>query len=363
MPNPADLRWLNAGIQGVQARHQERVASLYAGRPGDDVVAIAGRFFGRSHGLAGVNEIDMLQQPEAWLADVLGDMARHGPEGADPVTFRPFVIEIDPWGVHFVDALLGARVFFHEGQVWSDELQAEPAELRLPDLTQSKLLADTIRLTHLAVAATGGQVFITTPVLSCPINIGMNLFGQRLLVAMLLAPDAAQQALRVITATLQECIRVFAAAIPDPVRRGSVAENRYAPSGFGFIDGCATQLLSAANYRDFVAELDRACLSSFPHGGMMHLCGAHAQHIPTWRTFRELRAIQINDRAAEDLELYFHGLRDDQLIYISPTATMTIERIMAITGGNRIVLQCELAAARSRQPRPTATEPQTPTRM
>ncbi len=55
-----------------------------------------------------------------------------------------------------------------------------------------------------------------------------------------------------------------------------------------------------------------------------------------------LKSVQLNDRAADDFELYWRGLRDDQLIYVGPTAAMPLERILAISGGRRLVLQCLL---------------------
>jgi hypothetical protein len=91
-------------------------------------------------------------------------------------------------------------------------------------------------------------------------------------------------------------------------------------------------------YRDFVAPLDDELLSMYPHGGMIHLCGAHTQHIPTWRAMKSLRAIQVNDRATEDLEVYFNKLRDDQVIYLNPCPAMTARRALEITGGRRLVL-------------------------
>jgi len=75
---------------------------------------------------------------------------------------------------------------------------------------------------------------------------------------------------------------------------------------------------------------------------MMHLCGTHAQHIPAFRVMKNLCSIQINDRAAEDLELYFNGLRSDQIIYVAPTPLLTLERILEITKGKRLVLQIPL---------------------
>jgi hypothetical protein len=64
--------------------------------------------------------------------------------------------------------------------------------------------------------------------------------------------------------------------------------------------------------------LDDEILSLYPGGGLIHLCGSHSQHIPTWRRMASVRAVQINDRATEDVELYLAGLREDQLLYVVP---------------------------------------------
>ena len=60
--------------------------------------------------------------------------------------------------------------------------------------------------------------------------------------------------------------------------------------------------------------------------------------VETVRTMRHLRVIQINDRAAENLQLYFDGLREDQVIYFHPVPGVTLEDAMRITGGRRLVL-------------------------
>ena len=49
----------------------------------------------------------------------------------------------------------------------------------------------------------------------------------------------------------------------------------------------------------------------FLHGGMMHLCGRHTQHIPAWNAMESLRCVQLNDAAAEELEVYWKNMRDD----------------------------------------------------
>ncbi len=341
-----DLSWLTPDIELVQAMHRARFAALYAGHSLPHVISIAGKLYGRSHGLHGSNEIDMLAQPAAWLDDVLDDMAANAPAvAADPITFRPLVIHLDPLGVHFIDALLGANVYFHEGQVWVSELPGDIADLRLPDLACSTVMQQAIRLAEMAVEVGQGRLLIGMPVLSCAINIGINVFGQRLLEALVFSPDVAHHALGVINDVIVACMRTFCEVIPAQVRRTSVATSRYAPPGYGLIDGCATHVVSKKHYGEFFAPLDEAVLSTFPYGGMIHLCGAHAQHIATWKAMGAVRSLQLNDRAVDDLERYVAGLRPDQLLYVGPTETWPVQRIMDVTQGRRLALQCVLEKA------------------
>ena len=325
------LNWITPDIEKTTAYHQERINALYSGQPLNELIAIAGRMFGRNHGLAGINDIDMLKQPDEWLDDVLKDMAKYAHESADMITFKPLTIEIDPLGVHYIDALFGANVYIHSQQTWSDQLDIDLDDLQMPDLSNKQVFQESLELTRKAVEVTQGKIFLTTPVLSCAINIGINLFGERLLVALALQPESAKRALRIINDTIISCTKAFFEIIPDNIRRNSVACNRFAPNGFGQIDGCATQLVSAKQYSEFFAELDDEILGVSANGGMMHLCGTHAQHILAFRNMKNLRSIQINDRAAEDLVLYFNGLRDDQIIYVAPTNLLSLKRILKIT--------------------------------
>ena len=336
---PPPLDWLTPEIEEAQADHRARVAALYAD-PTTGPLYIAGPTCGRWHGLWGTNQIDMLQQPDAWLADLLADLAAHAEEFADRRTFRPLFMEVDPLGVHYVDALFGAHVYIYEEQTWSDELPGDVADLAPPDLARSPIFLQSLELARKAVALSQGRILITTPVLSCPINIAINLFGQRFLETLIERPAVARRALRIITDVIAACTRAFMEVIPAPIRRNSVAGSRYAPPGFGQIDGCATQLVSGAQYREFFAPLDAELLALNPHGGMIHLCGEHGQHIAIWRQMAALRSVQLNDRATEDVELYFCGLRSDQILYVAPTAATPAERILDLTRGQRLVLQC-----------------------
>lgn len=326
----------------VQARHRERVAALYAGGGQGLLVAIRGRFYGAAHGLAGTNSPDMLRRPEAWVADVLADLAASEQELADPDTFRPAAIEMDALGTHFIDALLGARVMLRGGQYWTEPLAAPPDRLRPPEPSRSRPLQAILRLARVATDASRGRgLLVGLPVLSCPINVAINTYGQEFLLWLLDEPGRARRVLRVVTDTILLAARELMAAVPEDLRRTSVVCDRYAPPGYGLIDGCATQLVSASHYRDFIAPLDEETLRAYPRGGMIHLCGASAQHVPAWRAMAALRSVQLNDRAADDAEAYLAGLRRDQVLYFAPTRNMPARRFLALAGDRPVVLQAD----------------------
>jgi len=153
-----------------------------------------------------------------------------------------------------------------------------------------------------------------------------------------------KQDLRVITDTILTLTGWSLDTLPPDRYQPICVNGRFQPPGWGQICGCTTQLVSAEQYRDFIGPLDAEVLGCYPKkSGLIHLCGAHAQHIPLWREMKEVHAVQLNDRAAEDFELYFRNLREDQVIYLNPTATMTVAKALAISGGRRVVLIAEPA--------------------
>ena len=176
------------------------------------------------------------------------------------------------------------------------------------------------------------------PTISSALNVGINLYGQELLVAMYSHPRGVHRDLAVINGLLCALHAWYLRHLPPSQLQPVVAAFRTQPPGFGQLCGCSTQLLSEETYREFIAPLDDRLLSVYPHGGMIHLCGAHTQHLPTWRDMRSLRAVQLNDHAVDDLELYFKGLREDQIIYANAYEGMPVERIVEVTGGQRVVV-------------------------
>jgi hypothetical protein len=83
---------------------------------------------------------------------------------------------------------------------------------------------------------------------------------------------------------------------------------------------------------------------------MIHLCGSHLQHLDVFRNMAALRAFQVNDRAAHDLEDYFKGLRNDQILYLNPCEGMTAEQAVKITGGDRLVIAGDVGYAIRKYP-------------
>ncbi|MBO4356279.1 MAG: hypothetical protein J5850_05445, partial [Clostridia bacterium] len=176
------------------------------------------------------------------------------------------------------------------------------------------------------------------PTIASVLNVALNIYGQDILVEMMIDPDNASVDLETINNMLIEIHQRCRALIPEQQLQPVVSWERTQPPGFGQLCGCSTQLVSAELYRDLIAPLDDKLLSVYPHGGMIHLCGSHTQHIETFRNMKSLRALQFNDRAHADLKEYFDKLRPDQVFYVLPCKECSIEQAMEITGGNRLVI-------------------------
>ena len=225
-----------------------------------------------------------------------------------------------------------------DGNWQADPLDPPVGALQPPELDADPTWQLAKRIATAFLEADVPVPLFGLPTISSALNVGLNLYGQELLVAMYSDPAAAHRDLAVINDLLCEIHAWYLQHLPAVQLQPVVAAFRTQPPGFGQLCGCSTQLLSEATYREFIAPLDDQLLSVYPHGGMIHLCGAHAQHLSTWREMRSLRAVQLNDRAVDDLELYFDGLREDQIIYANAYEGMPVQRIMAITGGQRVVI-------------------------
>lgn len=346
--NDADLLRMRDG-------HLHRLAQLFDGLHGPHVFVL--------RGVTGVGQSNLYTAPEQWVAEALDDLAGKAEALGDTVVFRPLSINPWPYGVHFVDSLFGARVYELHGEKenWQAEyLRCPVGQLPAPALEAHPSFILAKRLSAAFVNAGVSVPLFAPPVLSSPLNIALNLFGQDLLAAMLDEPGQARHDLRAIADTIQRLHAWFQEHIPFAQLQMVETCGRIQPPGHGQICGCSTQLLSAGQYAEFIAPLDQEILARYPGGGMIHLCGSHAQHIPTWKTMTALRAVQLNDRAADDTALFYDGLRPDQILYVNPCATMPVARIMEITGGRRTVIVGDIREPlRTRLPNPTVrtTEP------
>lgn len=331
--NPDVVRTLSdpALLQARDA-HFARLEALFAGNaPGDPFI-----LWGRS----GTGRSDPYIDPEAWMQEALADLAAHVDLLTDRRAFRPLVVEFGPYGVHFVDRMFGAQVYDLDGTSnWQVHYLDSPVgELRLPDLDRDETWSLAQRAASAFIESGASVPLFGLPTIASALNVALNLYGQEILLAAVTDPELVHRDLAVVNGTLCEMHRRYQAILPAEQLQPVIGAFRTQPPGFGQLCGCSTQLLSPGQYRDFIAPLDDQLLSVYPNGGMIHLCGSHTQHVPVWREMRSLRAVQLNDRAAEDLETYFSELREDQILYVNPCDGMTVERIIEITGGRRTVI-------------------------
>ena len=320
----------------------ERLATLFADGELEHVFILAG--------LQEYTE-DADSNWETWLDASLDSLAgktgqiqapyvfQPGTEIEDYFIFRPLIINYNPRGVHFVDNLFGAEVFRMGDKSWQAHVLNTPiGELEPVDLDALLAWRDMKQFTEAFLSRDVPGVYLGMPTIASALNIAVNLYGQNILVALLEEPDAARHDLTVINDTLCRIHQWYIEHVPFDQLQCIIPDGRFQPPGSGQICGCTTQLISSDLYRTFIAPLDDAMLSLYANGGMIHLCGCHTQHIPAWKEMKSLRAVQMNDRAAEDLTPFFAGLREDQIMYVNPCQKMPTNRVMSITKGRRLVL-------------------------
>jgi len=316
-------------LVAVRENHFARLSTLFDGVDSGGPFTLFGFVIG-----TGNDEPD----GERWLDNALDALTRFADGAKDRRVFRPLCLQYNPHGVHFIDPFFGAEVFQMEDGSWQAKyLDAPIGELAYPDLESNACWKRTQALTRAFVKREAPAVLFGLPTIASPLNIAINLYGQKILEAMLIEPAAAAHDLRVIRDLLCDLHRWYRGILPPDQLQCVVPEGRSQPRGCGQLCGCSTQLLSAGLYDAFVAPLDAELLSVYPRGGMIHLCGAHTQHIATWLEMESLRALQLNDRAAEDLPIYFEEM-PRCVFYVNPCPGVPVERILEITGGRRVVI-------------------------
>ena len=290
------------------------------------------------HGITGQSKLDMYTQPEEWIIGSLEDLANRIGATEKENTFVPACFNFPLYGVHFIDKIFGANVFFKDGQWWSDCLDKPVGTLEYPDFEKNEVIKFAKRGCEFFLEQNLKVPIFGLPTIACALNVIINLYSEEVLMAMLSDEDAVRHDLKIINGTLVTLHQWYRKTIPVEKRQPVVPAQRTLPYDFSQICGCSTALISKKLYDEFIAPVDIELLAAYPNGGMMHLCGSHTHLIDTFRSMKELRAVQINDRAAADLKFYFNELRDDQIIYLNPCKDMTIETALEITGGERLVV-------------------------
>lgn len=293
------------------------------------------------------NDMLAYTEPEKWVYQCLEIMAQQPECTAN--RFAPECVEYPIYGVHFIDKIFGADVFFKDDQWNVRYLKTPVGQLKMPNLDEDETWSLAKRAAMAFLEADVRLPLFGLPTLSSALNIILNLYGQDCLITMLEDEEAALHDLRIINGVIRELHRWYLKTLPSDQLQPVISWCRTQPPGFGQICGCSCQLLSGPLYRELIAPLDDAVLAEYPHGGMIHLCGSHTQHIKTFSEMEHLRAIQVNDRACADLKLYFDGLREDQVIYFNPCKEMSIEEAIRITGGKRLIVVENIDAPRKPQ--------------
>ena len=316
----------------IAAREEwfSKLDGLYNGKKQSPPVRLWGKAF--------FPPVDPYSNIEGYVAAALEMMPADIDSIMDTEVFRPLCFEFGLYGVHFIDKILGAQVFFQDGQWYNHPLETPVGSLSAPDLECDETWNLAKKAAECFLAQDVKLPLFSLPTIASALNVAVNLYGEEILVSLMTEPNAALHDLEIINELLITIHKWYLVNIPEKQLQPVVSSMRTQPRGYGQICGCTTQLISPDIYRELIAPLDAQLLSGYENGGMMHLCGAHAQHIPTFKAMPQLRAFQLNDRAAADLELYYKGLRDDQILYVNVFEEMSAKKALKITGGNRLVL-------------------------
>lgn len=275
--------------------------------------------------------------PEGFVDESLAYLAERADRLFDERIFRPLTFNCAAYNVHYIDKIFGAEVFCRDD--WESHYLSTPiGTLEAPDYQNDPTVQLTLRMAKRFTEEAGSVPLFGLPCIASPLNVAVNLYGQEFLVALIEDPEAARHDLEIITDLQVNLHKEFRKIVPAEQLQPVLAWRRTQPPRFGQICGCTTQLVSKETYCEFFRDLDERILGVYENGGMIHLCGSHLQHIETFREMKKLRAVQLNDRAAWDFETFFHELRPDQVIYVSPCDKMPEEKIRAISKGKRVII-------------------------
>ncbi len=335
LKNELRVRLCDEELIQIRDHHYSRLGALYRGE------SLSKPFFLK--GILGVSPTNAYLEPELWVDETLESLSWQSDLAKDYTVFRPLVVESSGglYGVHFVDKILGANVFFREDveQWYVEPLDLPIGKLEFPDLDNNETFSMSKRMVERFLEWGVSVPIFGLPTIASSLNIAVNLYSDKLFTAFYDDPEGVHHDLKVINEVLCSLHGWYLEHIPIDQLQPVVAAERCQPPGYGQLCGCSTQLVSPKIYRDFFLYLDENLFNVYPQRkGMIHLCGTHSQHIPIWRESASFKAFQLNDRAAEDLEIYFRELREDQIIYVNLSQDISLENVLDVTKGKRVVI-------------------------
>ena len=291
-------------------------------------------------GISACRNVEIAALNTEMIDGIFDELAERAHFSEDYRILRPLSIDMQLYGVHFIDKLFGAEIHYNKNQNlwWSEGVKNPIGTLEFPDFKNSELWQRCVWFYEEIINRNINLPFLATQILGSPTVGIFNLYKENVLYGFYDDPEGVRHDLRVLTDTLIYLHKWFLMKIPKEIFQPICIDGRLQPRGCGQLCGCTTQLISNEIYEEFLFPLDKEIFSLYENGGLYHLCGAHTQHIKTWQSWKELKAVQLNDRASDDFEEYFTKLRDDQIIYLTPNETMTIERALEISGGKRTIL-------------------------
>ncbi len=276
---------------------------------------------------------------EKWLENQLRAVRENVEETLDGVSlYYPIIEMFSLYGTHYIDKLLGGDVSWTGEQFWSKELSCEVSELQPPNLKNSALLKETVELAIWIKEKTDGKFLISMPDVGCPLNVAINLFGEKFLLEIAINPESAKRVLMIIADATRMVYEALIDAVGQKTIRCHNAFYVYTPYDYAGLSICATQMISPDNFSDIVADADDTSVPGVYKGMIQHLCGRSGQHVPEIAKRQRIKGVQLNDAAADQFEMYHKGLREDQVFYIWPTENMPLEKVLSITGGRRLVI-------------------------
>ena len=215
-------------------KYDARLARLYTGATPDAPCRLAGITAGIAfpEPYHYACDEETIAHFAAGVAQARGNLAREAEQLSDDGIFRPLIIEHHLYGVHFMGTLWNVPAFFRDGQWWNKALPTPVGTLWEPELERHPTVTLMETLGRLLVEGTENHTFISMQVFAAPLNLVVDLYGERLLEALALDPEVAEHDIEVATRTIIAMHRRWMQLIPAARLRNFAAAGRYMPAGY-----------------------------------------------------------------------------------------------------------------------------------